>query len=649
MNKALTIKGNGICLTTMLKRLLSDVRVITGVSLRVPCENMDDWVLQEGPKIDKEMWQLIESYGRAEIEYLEKFRYDGWGLVVHDKFKSIPEWLLPLWDVFVCSDLHQLSIISGNIVIFDIDELDRRRPMRLRALKCLHQILVFGYKTELPHTNEQTRDVIETFIESDAACLVWRDAFERKQDPRLVGLVNDASKIVSRITAKCDFRHLVCRHGPGGVYPSRMPNAKSRFLTLYESILRYYCHAETFIGLPSFWGELMGFQGDVKLNGMESITAKVTAVPKDSRGPRLICVHPAEAIWIQLGQADVLCQAIESSPLTKGRISFSDQTVNGKLALSSSSDGAFCTLDLKEASDRIDSVLVKAIFGQYQYDILSCSRATEYITTNGKRMTMNKWAPMGNGLTFPVQSLLFFAIVVAGISRRYGVHCNDVYVFGDDIIFPTRYLDGAISALVRCGLVPNMTKTFHKGLFRESCGVEAYDGFIVTPVRVKKGVNNKACVDGVSLCDLAKRLRIAGYYQTATYVYEEVSRRFGKLPLSNNPEYSGIYEYDRVGFDYLLRRGRGTKWFPRLQVHGIEVRSVVGIENMQAQDEWFHLLDSLLRLGRREAFQVLPEEMVRQGEIKTPPSIDHSERRFTYPFPNRVRSCYGIIQHLWAV
>jgi hypothetical protein len=31
------------------------------------------------------------------------------------------------------------------------------------------------------------------------------------------------------------------------------------------------------------------------------IEAKLIAVPKDSRGPRLICVHPAESIWIQQG------------------------------------------------------------------------------------------------------------------------------------------------------------------------------------------------------------------------------------------------------------------------------------------------------------------------------------------------------------
>jgi len=153
-------------------------------------------------------------------------------------------------------------------------------------------------------------------------------------------------------------------------------------------------------------------------------------------------VHPAESIWIQQGQRQLLESRIESHPLTKGKIAFTDQTVNGKLALSSSKTREFCTLDLREASDRISCSLVKALFGPHTYEWMSCSRATHVKLLDGRVIELKKWAPMGNALCFPVESLVFFSLVVAGIRSHYGENCNDVYVFGDDIIFPSKYHNG---------------------------------------------------------------------------------------------------------------------------------------------------------------------------------------------------------------
>jgi hypothetical protein len=105
--------------------------------------------------------------------------------------------------------------------------------------------------------------------------------------------------------------------------------------------------------MPTFWHDIMVTESKGRIMEKTDIVAKLTAVPKDSRGPRLICVHPKEAIWIQQGQRLKLEAAITSSNLTKGRINFTDQTVNGGLALESSKSGRLATLDLKEASDRI--------------------------------------------------------------------------------------------------------------------------------------------------------------------------------------------------------------------------------------------------------------------------------------------------------
>jgi len=609
----------GVSLSVILKRLLSDVRAITGVALEAPCENMDDWVLKEGPMIDKAVLSYIECELDSGPEpYMgpgeESSRADDKTLGI------VPEWLLPLWESFLITRSH----------IY---------------LRCLRQILVFGYKTELRPTKDQNEEAFKGFLDSDQDVLIWRNWFQNQLSERDVVLFNESRKIISSITAGCDFSNVTGRHGPGSCYPPRSSDVKSAFTTYYDPIRCYYGYSEIYHCLPSFWEDI-GISGDRIATVEDRIVAKITAVPKDSRGPRLICVHPAEAIWLQLGQSDVLCNAIEKHPLSRGRVSFTDQTVNGALALRSSSDRAFCTIDLKEASDRIDSELVRHQFGDYQYKLLSCSRASHYVGLDGVTRVMNKWAPMGNGLTFPVESLIFFALAVAGIQCRYGVICNDVYVFGDDIIVPNQYRDGVINAFTRAGLITNTSKTFWRGSFRESCGVDAFNGFNVTPIRVKKGIECVSTTNCISLCELAKRLRRAGYCKSAAYVYECVRHRVGRLPRSNNPDYSAVYEYVNWGFDRLLENPE-TIWSKGLQLHGIKARSVVATKKWRIKDEWFHLQDSLMRLTgytRQSSTNVVLSDEER-GVL--PLSHKTSDRGLVYTVPFGVRSYNGVIPHLW--
>jgi len=601
-------RSSGVSHSAILKRLLSDISALTKVPLEVPCEDGDAWALTLGPAIDKQLLKFLEEIGDKPILF--------------EELKLLfPVGLHPLVESFCNGDL--------------------------KSLKHIRQLLLFGYKTEQQSTKDQNEEAFKGFLDSEQSIEVWRSWFLNHGRHDNDVLFNEARKIISRITAGCDFRNVTGHHGPGSCYPPRFPDRKSQFTTYYDPIREYYGYSELYHCLPSFW-DYIGTSLD-RIHSVEgSIVAKITAVPKDSRGPRLICVHPSESIWLQLGQSDVLCKAIESHPLSRGRVSFRDQTLNGTLALQSSSDRAFCTIDLKEASDRVDCELVRYLFGNYQYDLLSCSRASSYIGLDGVLRVMNKWAPMGNGLTFPVESLVFFALATAGIKCRYGVNCNDVYVFGDDIIIPNHYFDGVCSAFTRAGLIINSSKTFRRGFFRESCGVEAFKGHDVTPIRVKKGVRNVSITDGVSLCSLAMRLRKQGYYRTSAYIYAQVAKRNGPLPISNNPDYSAIYEYVDCRLDDLLWSKFGTRWFSNLQLHGIKARSVLARTSRRVKDEWFHLQDSLLRLTPHRGIDYSKVFDVDRGDPKRLPiSMKTSDRGLVYPAPFGVRSYDGVVPHLW--
>lgn len=204
---------------------------------------------------------------------------------------------------------------------------------------------------------------------------------------------------------------------------------------------------------------------------------------------------------------------------------------------------------------------------------------------------------MGNALTFPVESLIFWALVRSGIKVSHGVNCDDILVFGDDILFPAKYYDSVIRMLSMAGCKPNTGKTFRSGLFRESCGVDAFNGVNVTPyrtrqedIRTARGIN--------SYIDLAKRLRINGYECSASFIYSSIRKRMGYLPLCNNPLSQGIVEYVNRDWAYLLRWEPRMKFMRGTQRWVVPCRQVKGVQKRPQKDDWYHLLDSLMRLHR---------------------------------------------------
>lgn len=552
-------------------RLLADICEISEVSLDAPDDIAYDWLVHTGPMLEKQVLRYIEGERVENPEF--------------------PEWLMPLWERFLTSKED-------------------------KVLRCIRQLLLFCYKIEYEPTHEQIESAQKAFEEVDEAIATWDEAFTGQISDSW--LFRRARQIVGSIIYRINWSEIVPMHGPGAVFPPRPPQHKSCFRTLYNNIVERYPFDQYFHGLPSFWEESL-VEFDYTLTNCDVIQAKLTAVPKDSRGPRLICVHPAEAIWIQQGQRALLENAITRHPLTRGHVNFTDQTVNGNLALSSSKSGYLCTLDLKEASDRISCLLARHLLGDYAYGWLSCSRASTIKLIDGRVHVLRKWAPMGNALCFPVQSLLFYSLVSAGIYCHYGVNCPDIYVFGDDILFPSKYYDGAIRGLVMAGLVPNQNKTFRKGLFRESCGVDAYNGKDVTPLRLKR--DSYSCIqDACSQANLAMRLRMRGYEHCATFMYSMLKQSW-RLPKSNNPDSQGLFEYVDCSAGQLLRLEPSCRYRRGVQKLAVRIAMVKSGCKTVSMGDWYHLQDSLLRLTR-------------MGEVQ-------SDRGTEYPDPYLVRSTYG--------
>jgi hypothetical protein len=530
--------------------LLADVCEVTKVPLGTPGDITYDWVLKEAPKLDKALLMYLEGTDSSE--------------------PAFPDWIKPLWDRF-------------------------KSQSDIECLRGIRQLLLFCYKIEHEPNDDQLKESQTSFELVDEGVSVWDQVFPNlSQTP----LLRTARQIVGRVIYRVNWREILPSHGPGAVFPSRLPWNKSEFLTIYPSIEQYYPYFEYFCGIPSFWDTA---RSHPKFDIAHSpITAKLVAVPKDSRGPRLICVHPSESIWIQQGCRDILEAAITSpSSPCYGKINFHDQSVNGKLALSSSLSRELVTLDLKEASDRISCNLVRFLFGEYAYNYISCSRAERIRLLDNRIITLNKWAPMGNALCFPVQSLIFYSIVHAGIRCRYGIDCTDIYVFGDDILFPSQYYDGALLALVKCGLVPNFSKTFRRGFFRESCGVDAYLGKDVTPLRLRR-IDPSTCSGASSLCSLAKACELRKFTRTSALIYRLVSRHF-PLYFTNNVDCQGICRYIDVTWDGLSHLEKRLVFDKNLQRWVTPTILSSSTVFGGSACSWWNIQDSLIRLARKSS------------------------------------------------
>jgi hypothetical protein len=97
------------------------------------------------------------------------------------------------------------------------------------------------------------------------------------------------------------------------------------------------------------------------------------------------------------------------------------------------------------------------------------------------------FSSMGNGFTFELESLLFYAITRV-LAKASGIK-GRISVYGDDIICPVRLVPRLKRMLAFLGFRLNSKKTHYKGFFRESCGIHIYKGLDVTPFYIRREVS----------------------------------------------------------------------------------------------------------------------------------------------------------------
>lgn len=204
-------------------------------------------------------------------------------------------------------------------------------------------------------------------------------------------------------------------------------------------------------------------------------------VPKDSRTDRLCFKEPQANMFMQKGIGAMIRRR-----LRRAGINLNDQSINQHMA----GDYSNCTIDLRNASNNIACSIVRDLlqFVPQWLFVLDTTRSSHVRTPSGWR-ELEMYSGMGNGFTFELESLIFYALC-EGVKQWLNEFSTrkvlgKVSVYGDDVICPAEMYPLVRLVFGQVGFRLNSDKSFADGRFRESCGSHYFDGANCTPIYVK--------------------------------------------------------------------------------------------------------------------------------------------------------------------
>lgn len=337
----------------------------------------------------------------------------------------------------------------------------------------------------LPTSIDRDAAALSKFMQSEKKCQEVNDRYfskTREVNPRLSRFIYLAQRKIASILGNVpEVGSLDFKLGPGatssckGLETTIGDKLQSKIVatlaaipyvqSMYTNSHLLSCELKTFVDGP------VSSQIRCSIQQYNSLSF----VPKSAKISRCICIEPHSMVPLQLGFGSYI-----RSRLLLGGLDLRKQSeLNSNLARIGSIDGSYATIDLSSASDTIAYATVMELLPLDWFSTLSDLRCP-YTKVNGDLILNEKFSSMGNGFTFELETLIFYALAKAVCTE------GEVSVFGDDIVVPTQYADEVVSLLEYMGFTINKEKTFLSGPFRESCGKDYFLGVNVRPFFMKR-------------------------------------------------------------------------------------------------------------------------------------------------------------------
>lgn len=291
-------------------------------------------------------------------------------------------------------------------------------------------------------------------------------------------------RTLSKIEENFDFGPGVTTGCSGAITRGR--KFSSRTLTTTQRLLSFgiFC-------LPHLWrSQVRGF--DVQEYN------ELMFVDKNAKTKRPITKENDLNIFIQKGIGSVL-------KLKLANIGINTQyqwRVNRRLA-SEAHASDLCTIDLSSASDTLAYQVVAYFLPDDWFQLLDYCRPSQ--TKFGDTVFyLEKFSGMGNGYTFELETLIFHSVLLA--CKQLSGSCSPISTFGDDMICGTDIMKDVVDTLTFLGFSVNSEKTFGKGRFHESCGVDYFDGINVRPFFLRSdGFDEEEALTRYRYCNSLRR------------------------------------------------------------------------------------------------------------------------------------------------
>lgn len=342
--------------------------------------------------------------------------------------------------------------------------------------------------------------------------------------------IKGVNAIIRNWLSRFRIEKLIPRHGPGAVVEGKIAKGwlgKWGCMASDSRVSALMKYLELRDGIP--WTDMineyrMPFVQETPLRKRANArVCKYMSVPKTSLSLRTLSKEPTFLLYLQLGVRRELVGFMRRSRKLHQIIDLAHQGHNQRLAKIGSAElgvvqkyrkgfsdfqkwdeiayrdlldalgnwnGNMVTIDLKRASDSVNWALTQLFFAGTDLLLwMSATRSTHIQLPNGRTIELPIFAGMGSGLCFPVQSLIYAAIIEL-VRKRFRKSlgsdgkgaCPTIRVYGDDLVVPAVIARPVIDLLRKFGFITNNDKSFIHGPFRESCGKEYYHGVDVSPL-----------------------------------------------------------------------------------------------------------------------------------------------------------------------
>jgi hypothetical protein len=458
----------------------------------------------------------------------------------------------------------------------------------IEAVRCLYQLCHAFKKLRGPYKPSTLQQQLWSFVEDDIE-LRYFDFFSEPTYPILQRAREIVRKIFEDMDPEFDVEKFIPRPGPGATNTPRQKHVRYRPHVLYNQIDEVLPYVDYYYSHP--WDLVTGSMRYKALERKDAPSSRFKFVPKNYGKPRGICIEEQETQFFQQAIKTAMYDRLLTHPITKGYVNFDDQTVNGRLALTSSKDRLYATLDMSAASDRVSRTLVRYLFHdcpELRESLLAVSTREIELLDDGidflEKLPCEKFAPMGSAVCFPVMALVHFVLIKAILSLCELPHdlTRDVYVYGDDIIVRSECVDAVYAYLPLFGMKFNTEKSYVYSHFRESCGVHAFKGVDITPAYVKHVPELHSPRDVVlSLIANEAQLFKAGFLRTAEYLRSAIQKvkslKGFHIPFvtPKSPVLGFIRDEGDASYRYLRFQGNRRRWNAELQCYDFRVIAAI--------------------------------------------------------------------------